>query len=156
MRWLIPPVLWFLCAGLIFGLARLAPAWGLPDPALAPGASARTMLVAGLALIALAGLLKLLAAYEFHRARTTIHPFHDPDHLITRGVFARSRNPIYLGLVISLAGVAVIANTAWGLAVVALFWLVCDRWYVAVEEDAARRRFPADFDAYCARVRRWI
>ena len=41
-------------------------------------------------------LLMLLAAVQFRKAQTTIHPHNQPDTLITGGVYKRTRNPIYI------------------------------------------------------------
>ena len=61
------------------------------------------------ALVALAGLgLMALAAWTMWRARTTVNPLRPERaaHLVTSGVFARSRNPIYLGDLLILLALA--------------------------------------------------
>ena len=39
----------------------------------------------------------LVAAIQFRKMRTTIHPHNQPAALITGGIYQRTRNPIYIG-----------------------------------------------------------
>ncbi len=144
----MPPVL-----ALILALSMAAAARLLPRPALLPEPWSDGMgwLVIG------AGLgLMVAAAWLFRRKRTNIHPFGRPDVLITEGVFRLSRNPIYLGLTLVLAGIALLLNALAALPLVIVFFVVADRWYIPVEERLAESVFGAAFDAYRRRVRRWL
>ena len=49
-------------------------------------------------------ILMLLAVYEMRRLRTTIIPHREANSLVQSGIFSRSRNPIYLGYALVLAG----------------------------------------------------
>lgn len=73
-----------------------------------------------------------------------------------RGVYRFSRNPIYLAMVLALAGAGLTWDSVWIAASAAaalglLQWLV-----VAREEEYLSARFPAEHAAYRARVRRWL
>lgn len=109
--------------------------------------------------VLLAGLaLMLWAAASFRRARTTLDP-RTPGRastLVNGGPFAISRNPMYLGMALMLAGWAVLLAVPAGLAGVAVFVLWIDRRQIPPEEAAMRQLFGADYAAYCARVRRWV
>ena len=78
------------------------------------------------------------------------------DELVTDGIFAHARNPMYLGNLLILAGIAVASNSALCLALsVALFGFV----YVAIvaaEERYLLDRFGPAYQAYCADVPRWL
>lgn len=148
MRWLVPPVL-----VLILALAMAAAARLLPRPALLPEP---WNAVLGWLVIALGLGLMVAAAWLFRQRRTNIHPFGKPDVLITEGVFRLSRNPIYLGLTLVLAGIALLLNALAALPLVIVFFVVADRWYIPVEERLAESAFGAEFDAYRRRVRRWL
>jgi protein-S-isoprenylcysteine O-methyltransferase Ste14 len=109
----------------------------------------------GLALV-MAGLaLVIAAAVEFRRHQTTILPREVPRAMLTRGLYAWSRNPIYLGDAVLLAGVALMMDAA-ALVFVPVFMAVIARRFILGEEAGMRAVFGADFDAYAARVRRWI
>lgn len=100
--------------------------------------------------------LILLAAFAFWRARTTIIPHRTPERLITSGIYAYSRNPIYLGDVLILTGF-VIHFDAWpSLMLVPLFIWWGNRAFIQPEEDRMRVKFKAEFTRYEQNVRRWI
>lgn len=108
-------------------------------------------------IIAAAGLaVTLSGAGLFRRTGTNIKTFDDPDVLVTGGPFRFSRNPMYLGFFLLLAGVALGLGAASAWVVPAVFWLLADRWYIPFEERAMRRAFGESFEAYARRVRRWF
>jgi protein-S-isoprenylcysteine O-methyltransferase Ste14 len=100
--------------------------------------------------------ITIVANRHFRRVQTNVHTFRDPEKLVTSGLFARSRNPMYLGFSLSLLGAAVLANGWLALAPAALFWLISQVQYIPFEERAAERVFGDDWRTYTARVRRWI
>lgn len=111
------------------------------------------------ALVALAGLgLMALAAWTMWRARTTVNPLRPERaaHLVTSGVFARSRNPIYLGDALILLALALAFGNWLNFLLLPLFVAGIDRGQIAAEERALQRLFGDEYRAYCARVRRWL
>ena len=139
------PPIWLLAA---LGLARASTlVWAVPGAVLP---------AIGWALVALAAGLMALAAGRFLRHRTTIVPHRVPDRLITDGIFAYSRNPIYLADVILLAGFILTwgAHLAWPL-VPALAW-VLHRRFILPEETRLRATFGAEAEAYLTRTGRWF
>ena len=144
-----PPAQFLLFAAAMWGLARLCPAAQFPLPFRKPLA---------LALVAPGLWLGAAGVLAFLRARTTIHP-HRPAHasaLVTTGLYRYSRNPMYLALLLVLAGWAVaLAN---GLAFLLLpgFVLSLDRLQIRPEERILRAKFGAAYEAYARSVRRWL
>ena len=98
----------------------------------------------------------LLAAAEMRRQRTTIIPHREADRLVQSGIFRRSRNPIYLGDVLLLAGVILWMDAVLGLVLVPVLAWVLERRFIIPEEDRLRRKFRADFARYCEKARRWL
>jgi protein-S-isoprenylcysteine O-methyltransferase Ste14 len=153
MRWLehrVPPPIVAACtAALMLGAAWVLPAFHIEVPwAAAIGAAFAAI---GLA-IAAAGVL------EFLRARTTVNPL-DPaaaSALVVRGIYKRTRNPMYVGMAAVLLGWAVYLANAAALAVAAIFVAYINRFQIAPEERALEARFGAEYSRYCARVRRWL
>lgn len=96
------------------------------------------------------------AALEFRRARTTIIPHQTPRRLIRTGVFARSRNPIYLGDVLILSGFILHMDALPSLILVPLFVWWISMHFIGPEEQRLRSMFGPDFDAYSQKVRRWV
>ena len=96
--------------------------------------------------------------WSFWRARTTVNPTR-PDaasSLVATGVFRFTRNPMYLGLFLVLAGWAAHLANAAALAGPLLFALYVTRFQILPEERALATKFGPEFDAYKIRTRRWI
>lgn len=101
-------------------------------------------------------ILMLLAAHEMRRAQTTIIPHRDADKLVQSGIFSRSRNPIYLGDVMVLAGLILRFDAVLALPLVPVFLWILEKRFVIPEENRLRRKFRAEFARYCQKTRRWI
>ncbi len=114
-----------------------------------------TQLLAGL-LIGAGILLMLLAVVEFRRHRTTVWPHGTPDRLIQSGIFSRTRNPIYLGDALVLAGMILAFDAVLSLPLVPIFVWLIERRFILPEENRMRRKFKADYARYERRVRRWL
>lgn len=95
---------------------------------------------------------------SFRRARTTVNPLNPAaaSALVVSGIYRVTRNPMYLGVLACLLGLVVWFGSAPALFVPAMFVAYIDRLQIVPEEAALRARFGAEFEAYCARVRRWI
>ncbi len=97
-----------------------------------------------------------LGSRQFSKAGTNIIPLTRSSALVTDGVFAVSRNPMYLGMILFLAGACIVANTlsAW-LVPVCFFFLIKHR-FILREEALMEETFGAAYSAYQAKVRRWL
>ncbi len=108
-------------------------------------------------IVMLAGLLTtILAARLFHRLETPVRPFEQPQLLVTQGLFAYSRNPMYLGMVIFLIGYAVILGSLTPWLVIPVFvWVIQER-FIKLEEAGLEQEYGDAYRRYQQRVRRWI
>jgi protein-S-isoprenylcysteine O-methyltransferase Ste14 len=100
--------------------------------------------------------ITLPSARLFHRVKTNIIPYNDPNELVTSGWFRHTRNPMYLGMVVVLAGISVGFGELLGYAVPLIFLILMDRTFIPMEESAMQRVFGARYDEYRSKVRRWI
>ena len=75
---------------------------------------------------------------------------------MTSGSYRLTRNPMYLGMAILLATLAIVLSSPWLLLGPLVFVLFITRIQIIPEERAMHARFGDDYAAYCARVRRWI
>lgn len=75
--------------------------------------------------------------------------------LVTSGYFSLSRNPLYVGNLLILAGLFVIWNAPVMYVIGVPFFLLGYRAIVAAEEDYLGRQYGADYAAYCTRTPRW-
>ncbi len=96
-----------------------------------------------------------LAFVEFRRHRTTVIPHKMPSALIQSGIFSRTRNPIYLGDALVLAGLILRFDAVLALPLVPVFVWVIERRFILGEEARMRREFKAEFAKYERKVRRW-
>ena len=111
--------------------------------------------VAGLVLFAAGAVIAGWGLVIFRRLRTTTTPGENPNSLVTSGPYRFSRNPMYLGLVLAYLGEQAMLVLAWPLLFLVLT-IGYVNWFVIPVEEASLRAFGPAYDAYCARVRRWI
>ena len=92
----------------------------------------------------------------FLKHRTTVNPYRGANTLCTGGPFGFSRNPIYLGDWLILAGAALWMTSLWPLIFAPLIWLILRYGVIRHEEAHLEARFGAEYREYRQRVRRWI
>jgi protein-S-isoprenylcysteine O-methyltransferase Ste14 len=78
-----------------------------------------------------------------------------PTVLVTTGVHARTRNPIYVGFTLAHLGLAAATRNGWMLATCPVSAALVHRW-VPREEALLHQLFGAEYDAYRARVPRYL
>jgi protein-S-isoprenylcysteine O-methyltransferase Ste14 len=111
----------------------------------------------GAALIVFGIALSGWARFTFRKHSAEIYPWSDAHSaLVTGGPFRFSRNPMYLGLVVTGVGAALVAGTWLMWLVPVLVFLLDDFVIIPFEEYSMERTFGEAFRAYLARVRRWI
>lgn len=78
-----------------------------------------------------------------------------PDRLLTTGPYAISRNPMYLGHLMFMLGLALSTGSrlAWVILLANIPWF---QNRVLFDERRLREKFGGDYQTYCRRVRRWI
>ena len=99
-----------------------------------------------------------MALAHFSKAKTTFHPT-DPEKttvIVDSGVYAISRNPMYLGLAMGLAGIAIYFGAPLNMVPLIVFIWIITEMQIKPEEDILRKNFGEPYEAYCRRVRRWI
>lgn len=153
MRWLehrIPPPL----VGAIVALGMWAVAGSGPHFAIVPGLKYAVVgiLVAGG--IAVDG----LAIMAFRTSRTTVNPLKPEraSSMVTGGVYAITRNPMYLGMGLLLLAWAVWLSALLPFAGPVLYVLYLTRFQIQPEERVLRGLFGQEYVDYCGRVRRWL
>ena len=108
-------------------------------------------------IVVLAGVLIALAAsQQFARAGTNIVPLTPSSALVTTGAFARTRNPMYLGMVLALGGIALLLNEPWPWLVPGAFVALLYFRFIRHEEALMTQTFGDAYLQYKARVRRWL
>ena len=110
----------------------------------------------GLIVVAVGVGLSCFAAAIFQARDTTRKPWGEPTAFVVQPPFTWTRNPMYLGIVIVLLGLAIFFSSIAMLLAPAIFFAVIDRMVIPREEETMERLFGQDYVAYKERVRRWI
>jgi protein-S-isoprenylcysteine O-methyltransferase Ste14 len=126
--------------------------WRLGDPW--PGSAATTGL--GWLLVGAFVGWNGWALMTMARHRTALLPGDATTAIIGTGPFARSRNPLYIGLLALSAGLALVAGSLWALIALPLEWALLRWGAVLPEERYLSVKFGSAYDDYAARVRRWV
>ncbi|HEY1545512.1 MAG TPA: isoprenylcysteine carboxylmethyltransferase family protein [Xanthobacteraceae bacterium] len=143
-----PPIAWTVAV-----LAGLALDWLAPlrfVPAALPG------VWVGAAIFAVAVALFAWAIATITWAGSNVPTNRPTTTIVDRGPYRFTRNPIYVGMMLGLVGLAVALDTLWLLPTLATFALVIRYGVVAREEAYLEREFGDVYRGYRRRVRRWL
>lgn len=144
-----PPVVALLVCAAMWALARVVPASTL-------AVGTRASVAFAIALVG--GGFSMAGGMRFRKARTTVNPMRPQatSALVTSGIYARTRNPMYVGILCVVLGWLVFLGTPWVLPGPAVFVLYMNRFQIGPEERVLQQLFGAEYAAYRARVRRWL
>lgn len=107
-------------------------------------------------LVVVSGYLALGSIIVLLRNKTPFDPSKPTVKIVRQGPFRISRNPMYLSLVLLLAGVAVFSGSLWMCLAVPALLIVLDIGAVRPEEEYLERKFGSHYLEYSAQVRRWL
>ncbi len=144
---IIPPPIW--------ALAFILLGWGAGavmgfDASLKHATIGIVVLIIG---IAIAG----SGRFAFARAGTEVIPVSKKNSvLVVSGPFKFTRNPMYLGMLVAMTGLAIVIGTVSVLVSVIVYFLFVNFISIPYEEAKMERQFGDDYRAYKRRVRRWI
>lgn len=153
MGWLelkVPPVpLAAVFAAAMYGVAKVMPAASFVFQGRIP--------IAPIVAI-LGGVISLAGVVTFLAKRTTMNPLtpNGASMVVTGGVYRISRNPMYLGLLLALAGLGLYLSNALALLFLPVFVVYMNRFQIKPEERILLAKFGPAFAQYMATVRRWI
>lgn len=108
--------------------------------------------------MALGAVIIIMAVWQFKQAKTTVNPMtpNQSNKIVNIGIFAVSRNPMYLGMTIILIGVAIYLGELMAFVWVIGFVLYMTKFQIKPEERILSEKFGDEFRQYCQTVRRWI
>lgn len=149
MKRIPPAAVVLLIAALMYGQHHYSTDAALEVPG--SGWAALALLAAGLG-VTVAGIA------SFRSAHTTVDP-REPEKaasLVVAGIYHRTRNPMYLGMVLCLYALAFYLANPFLLFDPLFFVLYMNRYQIPAEEAALAAKFGAEYEAYRRRVRRWL
>jgi protein-S-isoprenylcysteine O-methyltransferase Ste14 len=118
--------------------------------------STRTAAVLGYLFVIFGLICSSPALLKFLRSNNTLVPFKPASSLQTDGIYAFTRNPMYLGLLSLYIGIAFFAGNWWTLMLIPLIVIVITFYVIKREEKYLLDAFGHDYTAYKGKVRRWI
>ena len=105
----------------------------------------------------LSGISLVFVSFRFmKKMKTTFIPDGTPEVLISSGPFKFSRNPIYLGMLTILVGVAFLMSSLSAIIIAFVFGTIINFTWIAHEEKKLHELFSEDWENYSSKVRRWI
>ena len=137
-----------------FGMLVLAAAlhWALPyanTAVLTAPWTGVVLLLGGFAVM-------MWAWWLFQRHAVAICPTAPTERLLTRGIYALTRNPMYLGMIAMMLGVALVFGTLPFYIATLAYFVFIDRVFCRYEEHKLEAVFGDEYRRYRARVRRWL
>lgn len=144
-----PPLVALVCAGLMWLVAQLWPELRVNMPYQWVGVS----LFIGIGLA-----FDLVSVAAFLKARTTVTPLapEKASSLVTGGLYRFTRNPMYLGMLLILTGIAILLAVPGNIVWLAMFVAYITVFQIKPEEALLERKFGEEYRTYRSRVRRWL
>lgn len=121
-----------------------------------PGFLTQASVPVGVILIAIGITLVVRARRELARYRQPTDPGRPTSKVVTTGVFSISRNPLYLGGISVLLGIALAAHLPWFFVLLIPALVACHTILIAPEEKYLSAKFGEEYRAYTASVHRWF
>jgi protein-S-isoprenylcysteine O-methyltransferase Ste14 len=113
-------------------------------------------LILGLMILFIGIMLQFYCLKVFKKANTT-PLFKKPTLRIARnGPYAKSRNPIYIAVLIQFSGMALIFNSWWLVAFIPILYLYLSYGVIRREEKYLESKFKNEYNDYKSKVPRWL
>jgi protein-S-isoprenylcysteine O-methyltransferase Ste14 len=139
-----------LAPGIAAGLVPwLATGWESTDPPLA------LKVVGGLLIVVGVGVLLHAFARFVIEGIGTPAPVAPPEHLVVHGAYRYLRNPMYVAVVATIVGQALLLGRPWLLVYAAGFLAIVAGFVHFYEEPIMSRRFGEEYEAYRRSVPGW-
>lgn len=141
-----PPIQALLAAGAMWAIA-------MPDR---HASSSLSLLAVGCWVLGVS--IALVGIIQFKQHKTTVNPIklNKVSSLVTSGIYAYTRNPMYVGLAVLLIGWGVWLGSTWSLIVVPVFIFTMTTLQIKKEEQVLTDLFGQEYIDYMKTVRRWL
>ena len=103
-----------------------------------------------------ATVIALVVQRQFKRAGVSYRPNMPPEKLLVTALFAWSRNPVYVALIVLMIALGFLFYSLYFLGCSVVLFFLLD-WYVKqVEEPLLEQTFALSYAQYCAQTPRWL
>lgn len=110
----------------------------------------------GIIAMAAAVALDFYAMKTLHDHKTTIMPNRASSHVVTKGPYAFTRNPIYVGNTLVMIGGGLVAGVVWFLPLALIAAFITQKLAIEREEKYLGAKFGKFYRDYRKKVRRWL
>lgn len=111
---------------------------------------------AGVVIFAGGFTLMMWAWSLFKKHETPTKPTDQPTAFIAEGPYRFTRNPMYLGVTLMLAGLSLVLGSWVMLGAPALFFFIIHQYFIPHEEEKMSKLFGGSYTQYKQSVRRWV
>lgn len=110
------------------------------------------------ALVGMGAIATIAGIFAFIKLSTTVDPRYPQkaSKLVIIGIYKYSRNPMYLGILLAISGIAVYFGALSSIIVVLSFVAFMNKYQIAPEEAALQEKFGESYTHYLRNVRRWL
>ena len=144
---ILPPVYFLAAAVMMAVLNYFAPIRNILYP---------PVTYSGAVFIIIGFFIMIWSAVLFNKAGTAIKPFDESTHMVTEGMYQLTRNPMYLGMVVILLGIALLFGTLTPFIPIPIFIWLIQTIFISHEENTLEKTFGDKYREYKDRVRRWL
>lgn len=148
---MLPPLILLIALAIAIGMEFTGTLQFLP-----PMSGASWALYLGVAFLIVALALGVSAIRTFTSVGTNPSPHQPSLKLATSGPYRFTRNPMYLGFVMILAGLSLIFSLDWGIILVPVLLVLLHYGVVTREETYLTAKFGQPYRDFMSRTRRWI
>lgn len=110
----------------------------------------------GIIILLIAWYIIYKSKIEFKKYKQRSGPNNDIKEIINTGIYKRSRNPIYLAIIILNVGLSLVFNSLWILIESLLIAILLNHFLIKKEEKFLENEFGALYLEYKKKVKKWI
>ena len=93
---------------------------------------------------------------QFRTSKTAVFPTAETSLIIVNGAYRICRNPMYLGMLLMLTGIALFMGTIEALFAPAAFFIIMDKAFIPFEEKKLLNGFGNRYADYMKKTRPWM
>ncbi len=107
-------------------------------------------------LLLVAGICLNIAAWQQFKKNNTPESIEKARNLVGDGLYKYSRNPMYIGMILILVGLAWLAGNVLCFVSPIIVFIIFDRFFIPFEEKKTAADLGENYLEYKRKVRRWI
>lgn len=107
-------------------------------------------------LVAFSGFFLMGKARDLFRSHKTTLKIEQSSNLIKTGVFSKTRNPMYLGMLILILGACIFSCNIISFSAPLLFFILVNWYFIPKEEHLMKKEFKSEYEQYQKQVKKWL